>query len=510
MDSKRLILLFLVPSIFIFLLTACIRSTGSDTEPWQPNQSALPIPTENPQLSNPYITNPRIEGQPIYTPTPDAPHEIPGLRMDDEQYIVQSGDTLGQIADQFGISVEEIAAVNNLTNINILSVGQVLTIPAIEPGVVGPGFKIIPDSELVASPVTSYFDLQQFVNQHNGYLLRYSEDIEGETLTGLQIVERVTTEFSINPRILLAVLEYQSGWVTTATPREETLKYPIGVRETWREGLYLQLSWAADNLNRGYYWWRVNAVSTWALTDGSIIPVNPTINAGTAGIQYFFSKLYGREIWERSILEDGLFSVYNNLFGYPFDYTFEPVLPPGLTQPPMQLPFEKGVMWAFTGGPHGGWGDGSGWAALDFAPFVDAVGCVESDYWVVAAADGLIVRAENGAVVQDLDSDGREQTGWTILYMHIETRDRVSVGTYVTAGERVGHPSCEGGFSSGTHMHIARRFNGEWIPADQDLPFNLDGWISSGTGNEYDGYLTKESATIEAWDRNVPENAIQR
>ena len=133
----------------------------------------------------------------------------------------------------------------------------------------------------------------------------------------------------------------------------------------------------------------------------------------------------------------------------------------------MQLPLEPNVDWAFTGGPHGGWGSGSAWAALDFAPGRQGLGCVQSDDWVVAVADGLISRADSGRVIQDLDNDGNEGTGWTVLYMHIEGRDRVEPGTYLKAGERIGHPSCTGGYSTGTHFHLARRYNGEWIPADQ-------------------------------------------
>jgi hypothetical protein len=48
-------------------------------------------------------------------------------------------------------------------------------------------------------------------------------------------------------------------------------------------------------------------------------------------------------------------------------------------------------------------------------------------------ADGTIISSERGRVVQDLDGDGNEQTGWTLLYMHIETRDRVSAGDVVKA-----------------------------------------------------------------------------
>jgi hypothetical protein len=89
-------------------------------------------------------------------------------------------------------------------------------------------------------------------------------------------------------------------------------------------------------------------------------------------------------------------------------------------------------------------------------------------------APGLIVRSGNGIVVIDLDGDGYEQTGWAVLYLHIATKDRIALGSWVETGDMIGHPSCEGGVTTGTHVHIARRYNGEWIPADQTLPFVLD------------------------------------
>ena len=118
--------------------------------------------------------------------------------------------------------------------------------------------------------------------------------------------------------------------------------------------------------------------------------------------------------------------------------------------------------------------------------------------------------AENGAVVLDLDGDGYEQTGWTLLYMHMGTDGRVQSGSKLEAGARIGHPSCEGGMSNAAHLHFARRYNGEWIPADGNLPFILDGWISSGTGDDYDGYLTKGNQSVEAWDGQNPINEIKR
>lgn len=163
-----------------------------------------------------------------------------------------------------------------------------------------------------------------------------------------------------------------------------------------------------------------------------------------------------------------------------------------------------------TSGPHGAWNTGSAWGALDFAPPGEQLGCVLSDDWVTAAAPGTVTRSGNGAVVVDLDVDGYAGTGWAITYMHLETRDRVAVGTEVAVGDRLGHPSCEGGFSNGTHLHLVRSFNGRWISADGDIPFVLSGWISSGTGTEYDGFLTRGETVREACVCREESNAITR
>ena len=497
--------------VLIGLLFTGILVITMDSQLWVPPGSELNRSLEptSQKLAVSYETT-QAPQVPILTPTPNKPRTLPPLRKEVEQYFVQPNDSLHTIARNYSVSVEALLAANDVSQPDYLEIGQELTIPAPQPQGVAPGFKIIPDSELVYSPASVDFQLAEFVHQQGGYLSSYTEEVNERQLSGVKIVQRVAEEFSVNPRLLLSVLEYQSGWVMNVEPGEETLEYPIGVPVEWRKGLYNQLAWAADNLNRGYYLWRVNGVPIWILSEGTILSIDASINARTAGVQHFFAQLYDGAEWERAVNPEGLFATYNQLFGYPFQKSFEPLLPEILTQPGMQLPFENGQSWAFTGGPHGGWGSGSAWSALDFAPPGDALGCVRSEAWIVAAADGVILRAENGAVIQDLDNDGLEQTGWTVLYMHVDSRDRVRPGTFVPAGGQIGHPSCEGGVSSGTHLHLARRYNGEWIPADQDLPFNLDGWTTVGTGYEYDGYLVKDGQTVEAWDGRDAINEIKR
>jgi hypothetical protein len=354
------------------------------------------------------------------------------------------------------------------------------------------------------------FDIQKYVQSRGGYLSTYTEKVDDIPTSGADVVARIAYEYSVNPRLLLAVLEYQSHWVTVSNPAEETRDFPMRVQDGSRKGLYRQLAWTADTLCAGYYGWKEGDLSVWMLADGTVAPIAATINAGTAAVQNLFAALYDDNDWRTAVLQDGLYATFNYLFGSPFMYAIEPLFSADLQQPALQLPFEQGDSWSFTGGPHGGWTAGTGWAALDFAPPGDVFGCYPTYAWEVAMADGLILRSYQGAVIQDLDGDGYEQTGWTILYMHIAASGRVAAGTYLHAGEKIGHASCEGGFSTGTHTHVARRYNGEWIPADGPIPFNMDGWVATGTGIEYDGYLTRNEQSIYAWNGRTEANQIWR
>ncbi len=82
-----------------------------------------------------------------------------------------------------------------------------------------------------------------------------------------------------------------------------------------------------------------------------------------------------------------------------------------------------------------------------------------------------VVRKGIAIAVLDLDGDGKEQTGWVIFYLHLATDSIPPIGTSLKQGDRIGLPSCEGGRSTGTHVHIARKYNGEWIPADGRISF---------------------------------------
>jgi LasA protease len=478
------------------LSTATASGSAND------GQDPVPSPTADGLSATP--------SQVFPTPTMDPTHPFSTPTLGPGAYVVEGGDTIGSIAIRFGVTVDALVQLNGLANPDALAVGQPISIPVPPSEMPGPNFKIIPDSEMVFGPSGREFNIDEFLRGKSGYLSSYREVVEGIDRSGPEILQYVAWHYSVNPRLLLALLEYRSQWVSNPAPGEERVTYPILTLGD-KPNLYKQLTWAADTLNSGYYGWKAGAVDYWYWADGRHVRIGPGINAGTAAIQNLMKEMYSGPDWEKAVSQDGFFATYQAMFGYPFAFAVDPITPPDLVQPVLILPFEPGVLWYFTGGPHGGWGTGSAWAALDFGPGDIDAGCLQSNDWVVASAPGLVVRSEEGAVVLDLDFDGNERTNWVLFYEHIETRDRVPVGTRLNTGDRIGHPSCEGSsYYTGTHFHIARRFNGEWIPADGPVPLVLDGWVASGTGVEYDGYLTRAGVTIEAKGWSAEDNILIR
>jgi LasA protease len=482
-------------------------------DPWVGD---LPFPTATPTVTPTPMALMRLfpptlaPGQARPTPTPDPIRDPPAIRTSAEIYVVQPGDSLGLIAGNFGVGVSYLMAANGLYNPDYLAVGQVLHIPAPVLQPQGPADKLIPDSELVNGPSQVFFDVRSVIRQWDGALAHYSESVEGHDLSGAQIIQLVGDRYSVSPRLLLGLLEYQGGWLTQRHVSADAAAYPMGFVSSGWEGLFAQVSWAANQLNAGFYLWQAGWSGPIGFSDGTVVPPGDGLNAGTIGLQYMFAQIYPVERWRHVVGPDGFIKVYSTVFGNPFDWAVEPMLPVDLSQPAMQLPIEAGQTWSFTSGPHGGWDSGSAWAALDFAPPGDALGCVQSNAWVTAVADGVIVRTGNGEVLEDLDQDGNEQTGWVVLYMHVESRDRVQEGETVEAGQRIGHPSCEGGVADGTHLHLARKYNGVWISADRGIPFDLDGWVSAGTGIQYDGTMTRDGVTLEACACRGSDNQIHR
>jgi len=471
------------------------RAPATDTRE-SPPKTAVPASetTEPAGAREPEATGLPNVGS-LYQPTP--PPEV---------YVVQAGDSLSAIAARFGIDLDALIRANAIQDPNALRVGQTLRLPATQIET-GPAVLLLPDSEFVFGPSYVGFDLEGFVASKGGYLADYSEGLGGRTLSGAEVVRRVAHHYSVGPRVLLALLEYRSGWVTNPTPTAEAIGSPLGTAAGGGP-LSQQLAYAADRLNRGYYDWRGRGVTFITWGDGTATGYAPSLNAATAALHTYLATKSARSRWEAAVGDgpESFLAAYRRLFGDPARLAIEPLVGADVESPELTLPWSPGELWFYTGGPHGGWGDGSAWSALDFVPDEGYLGCQTASAWVTAAASGLVVYSQDGEVLVDLDGDGEETTGWVLFHLHIAADGRVPVDTRVRQGDRIGHPSCEGGQSEATHVHLARRYNGEWIAADGPLPFVLSGWRARSAGRAYDGTLvqgTQERTACECRQADV-------
>jgi hypothetical protein len=362
--------------------------------------------------------------------------------------------------------------------------------------------QIIPDSEFAFSATALDFDTAKYIQAAGGYLATYREYLGTTAWTsGAEGIERLAYENSVNPRLLLAVLDYEAQWVRGKPVNQFRIDYPMGYESYRNVGMFGQLTWAINQMSAGYFGWRTGKINELTFIDGKTLRIEPTLNAGTVAIMVLFSRLHTLNEWLRIMDQNSGFpSFYAGMFGDPWARTTAVTnfFPPNFSQPEMSLPIETNITWSFTGGPHSAWGVDGPLAALDFAPRSDRSGCTVTTTWVVAMAPGLVVRSDNGVVMVDMDGDGHEQTGWNIMYLHIAEKGRVPLGTWVEQNDRIGHASCEGGVSTGTHTHIARKYNGEWMLADGPVPFVLSGWVTIAGDKPYLGKLVKANRVITA------------
>ncbi|MBI3738567.1 MAG: LysM peptidoglycan-binding domain-containing protein [Chloroflexi bacterium] len=199
-----------------------------DTEPATTSPTPLPLPTltftPTPTFSPPQTLTPRPTSQtgiePTLTPTFDVPSVL---------YYSQSGDWLPALAARFNVDPSEVRADAPLPETSLINPGTLLVIPDRITEKTTPNIQIIPDSELVFSATATDFNIPSYIKNANGDLATYREYL-GSTgwTTGSDAIKRVAFENSINPRLLLALLDYESRWVRGEPVDPLHADYPMG------------------------------------------------------------------------------------------------------------------------------------------------------------------------------------------------------------------------------------------------------------------------------------------
>src|SRR5215207_5178577 len=327
-----------IPSLFIavsFIATSCVGNASLWGQYATPTPSggipstSLPAPAayipETPTALGPFVFGVTTTPTPVPTATHEAfvTQEVASPPVESTPanltsgptllYYAQSGDWLPAVAKRFGVEVSEIASPKILPQNGLLDMGTLLIIPDRRDETIQyvPALQLIPDNEVVFSASALDFDISTYVKDAGGYLSSYREYL-GSTgwLTGAGVIERSAYENSVNPRLLLAILDYEGRWVRGTPENKFRTEYPLGYENFRNKGMFLQLSWGVSQISMGYYGWRTGTLTELNFSDGTKMRLDPTLNAGTVGMMYFFSRQHSLNEWLRIMDQTSGFASY--------------------------------------------------------------------------------------------------------------------------------------------------------------------------------------------------------
>jgi LysM repeat protein len=299
-----------------------------------------------PQSSSGYIivTTPTATAEPQrFTPEPTRPAYAPGELVD---YTAQPGDTLLSLAAHFNTTQDEIRAANPIlpADVTTMPPGMPMKIPIYYEPLWGSAYRILPDSLFANGPAQVGFDTAGFIAQHPGWLNGYSEFSFDAMHTSSQIIDYVALQWSVSPRLLLALLEFHGGGLSQPVAAAGVRVYPLGYRNYAYKGLYLQLIYAANFLNNAYYPYRDGSLDRFDHLDGSEERIDPWQNAASVALMLYYARYLDGYNYRFATGPDGLAKTYAGLFGDPWAAD-QPHIPGSLTQPDLQLPFASRETW---------------------------------------------------------------------------------------------------------------------------------------------------------------------
>jgi hypothetical protein len=360
---------------------------------------------------------------------------------------------------------------------------------------------LISNNRFLYSSTTNDFDIQNFLNQHNGPLKNFSESIDGQDWGAAETIKYNAVYYGINPQVLLLLLEAETGLITQAAANVPLAPDPLaGSRDGSK--FYFHVKWLAEGAAQNFYLRRDHLDSSQVhFASGEAIDVDPEINAGTYGLLGALAQILPDGQWPAwtSGEPTEFDELYLRWFGDPLADLDAGELAVGMPVLPddYNLPFPVGESWYYTSGPHnyagGTVGCTSGsdcprpWSSIDIAP-PESTSCPGDNYaenrWIIAARAGKVEISSTALVVID------HPDGWKTYYSHVATADRRAVGP-INQGDPVGHPSCEvepGGSTTGIHLHFAIYKEGTGFIDISGS--SLSDWLITETSH-YNGAMTR-------------------
>ncbi len=341
---------------------------------------------------------------------------------------------------------------------------------------------LVPVQVAVAQTSPSRLNVQAFLDRQPGVLKTYKQ---GKT-TAAQAIEGYASYYSLNPRILLTLLELEPKLLTNPKPASETITRPFGA--VGPEGFAQQVEWAVREIRAGFGPYSEPPVLHFR--DGGTATLDTKQEPAVLAVKRFLGAGHTEAEWRA--LVDGYAPLYLKLWGK------EPSAPtptPAAAEPFLKLPWPAGTEVL-----HSSYFD-------HVYPTVDRFGDDNSfivdylgrgnlsynthdghDYYfpdlptgtpILAAAPGVAyayTTPGNGVVIRH----GGAYAGYETVYWHLDQFAHIfqgkignGVGVKVEAGTLLGTSGKSGFTDGGAHLHFEVRHNGKQVD-----PY---GWYGPGS-----------------------------
>jgi hypothetical protein len=307
------------------------------------------------------------------------------------------------------------------------------------------------------------FDIVAYLAKHAPHLRRHAESIS-----------HWAGYSGVSPKVLIALMELQSGVVSGQRPTPDAMRRPFGALADG-DDFNAQTRDMALALREAMYE-RDSAGTT-----------GPVPLSRTSPLQSLFA-LAGAGRAEAVLRGDTEFQqVYARLFNEPRKAKapsphFQPSANSGAAAVLLQFPFPRGERW-HVGGAHTNTGSGSfPMSSLDMS-LGGGWGSDQDNVWVAASADGQFKR--HSSCFAEVVHDG----GWSTTYYHL-SNIRYGTGATVSANAAIANPAnnrkqalCDGGQSTGPHQHWSLKSNGSFHHLNG---VTLAGFQITAIGDSYD------------------------
>ncbi len=352
---------------------------------------------------------------------------------------------------------------------------------------------LLNDDRLFYEPGWGALEVRAFLEERPGVLGRLGSWVGDQEVPLADLIAGQAFLYGVNPRVLLTMLEMQSGLVDNPHPSPEDLDWAMGYHDEEVRGLEAQISWAAKEVLRSTREYPL--VSTLALGDGSLMPLPVGTNLGSYAVMRVLGQTGEERLIEEiaGVGEKGFVPTYQRLFGED-PRTALTGLPSPVEEPFLVQPYEgtyevtsildhhypllgnDGLLLSRWGADAQGlpYDDHDGW---DYA--------LDLGTPVLAAADGVVAWAGNSddgcaTVARGVVLD--HGNGYHTLYWHLDQVE-VEIGGRVSAGERIGLAGASG-CAVGPHLHFGVYFWGRRTDPEGWCGPGEDPWTAHPAGTD--------------------------